>query len=771
MNQTDWQKIKLIFNAAVSAKPEAREDIVEHECAGNPDLRREVEALLRSDESDFIERVGLATNDCSSVELLSGTYIDRFEIVELIGAGGMGKVYLAKDDKLERKVAIKIINENYEDDGDGLRRFIQEAKAASALNHPNILTVYEFGETGGSHYIVSEYIDGRTLRDMLREGGFDISQALNTAIQVAEALATAHSARIIHRDIKPENIIIRRDGYVKVLDFGLAKLIPEPNSLIGLQDEIEKQNQTAKGLILGTVKYMSPEQAKGTGVDHRTDIFSVGVLLYEMITGRTPFAGETNSESFANLINKEPDPLARFAADIPDALQRIISKTLQKAPDDRYQTMGDALADVKELKENLSAHLKNILSPMVLEGTTAISSSKPVSGERPHTAEMRDAFGGRINRLLSIKFLTVAVILVAAAVIFGLLYLQPKAKGVEDYTGSPAYDHYLRGRVNAGSENQDNNERSIQLLEQAVAIDPGLAPAYAELARAYNVKAFYLASNDQRRKLTEDAQVAVEKALTLNPDLAQGHFARGLIMWTHGNRFPHDQVIRSYQRALALDPNLDEAHHQLGLVYLHIGLFDKAAQEVEKAVSINPGNTMARYRLGVIAMYRADYGKALEIYNSTPLDKNPSLWAFQEATALFQVGRAGEASDVVNDYLNTHSTDPGGTVTSVKAMILAKEGKANEAGKTIQRAIEVGEGFGHFHHTAYNIAAAYALMDRTADAVKWLRNAADDGLPCFPLFENDSSFHNIREAPEFVRFMAEMKLLNEKYKNEFASAP
>ncbi len=499
MNPADWKKIKDIFNAAVNAEPSARDELLERECRGNDGLRREVEALLRSDRSTFMERAGIDIKEDAKADFPPTRFLDRFEIIELIGVGGMGKVYLARDDKLERKVAIKIINENFDDRGDGLRRFIQEAKAASALNHPSILTIYEFGETEGCHYIVSEYIDGSTLRDLLGEERLELSKCLDITIQIAEALTTAHAARIIHRDIKPENIIIRHDGYVKVLDFGLAKLMPEQNPLIGLGDETVRQNQTAKGLILGTVKYMSPEQAKGAPVDHRTDIFSFGVLLYEMIAGRTPFTGETNSESFANLINKEPDPLHRFVVGVPDELQRIISKMLQKGPDDRYQTFDSVLTELKEVKENLSLRQKGEFSARVGDETNAILSPNTARGPSPQTSEMQ-----KVSRFASVKFLATAAVIIAAA-IFGLLYDQPEDAA---YSSSPAYDLYLRGKVNAGSENQENNERSIELLEQAIAIDPGFAPAYAELARSYNVKAFYLASPEKRAKLIEDAQFA-----------------------------------------------------------------------------------------------------------------------------------------------------------------------------------------------------------------------------------------------------------------------
>jgi serine/threonine protein kinase len=288
------------------------------------------------------------------MSIAEGTHLSRYKIVSKIGAGGMGEVYLAEDTRLDRKVAVKILNEKFAEHESNLRRFVKEAKAASALNHPNILVIHEIGETENAHYIVSEFIEGETLREIFKSKTLRLPEVLDISIQIAGALVAAHSAHIIHRDIKPENVIIRPDGFVKILDFGLAKLVEEKNkSLINLEDETAKQNETGKGVIMGTINYMSPEQAKGERVDERTDIFSFGVMLYEMIAGRTPFGSDSMPETFSNLMNSEPQPLLRFAANVPSELQRIVSKTLRKNKDERYQTMRDILADLKDLRETV----------------------------------------------------------------------------------------------------------------------------------------------------------------------------------------------------------------------------------------------------------------------------------------------------------------------------------------------------------------------------------------------------------------------------------
>jgi tetratricopeptide (TPR) repeat protein len=229
------------------------------------------------------------------------------------------------------------------------------------------------------------------------------------------------------------------------------------------------------------------------------------------------------------------------------------------------------------------------------------------------------------------------------------------------------------------------------------------------------------------------------------------------MLWTPYKRFPHEQAIQSYRRAIELNPNFAEAHHQLGFIYVHIGLLDKGQLEIEKALSIDPGNTLARYRLGVIDMCRAKYAEAFEIFNSTPLEQNPELLTFYTSTALLRLGRNEEAAALVERYFKDYSTDKGGMVTSVKAMMLAKAGKKGEADATIQHAIEIGRGYAHFHHTSYNIASAYALMNEPEQAMKWLQVTADEGFPCFPLFEGDANLDNLREDVRFISFMATQK--------------
>src|SRR3989441_2625897 len=287
-----------------------------------------------------------------------GTKLGRYEIRSQIGAGGMGEVYLAQDTKLDRKVALKILPAEVAAHPDRMKRFVQEAKAASALNHPNIITIHEIDETDSVSFIATEFIDGETLREHMRNASMKLGEVLNVATQIASALAAAHAAGIVHRDIKPENIMLRQDGIVKVLDFGLAKL-SDPPSVAGGINVAEAEAitrvllKTTPGLVMGTVTYMSPEPARGNEVDARTDIFSLGVVMYEMLLGRLPFPGDTTSDVIAAILMAEPAPPSCFDHEVSPELDRIVSKTLAKERERRYQTAKDLLEDLRQLQKRL----------------------------------------------------------------------------------------------------------------------------------------------------------------------------------------------------------------------------------------------------------------------------------------------------------------------------------------------------------------------------------------------------------------------------------
>jgi serine/threonine protein kinase len=361
------KKVQELFHAALPLKPAARTAFLVETCASDHELLDEVQSLISAYEREgsFIDSPAaqpvaemLASADS---ETYVGQTVGSFRILSRLGRGGMGEVYLAQDAKLGRKVALKLLPEELTRREDLVRRFVLEAKAASALNHPNIVTVYEIGGTGSSQYIATEYIDGETLREHFVKGRMSLREVLDVVIQIAGALSAAHARGIIHRDIKPENTMLRRDGYVKILDFGLAKLTsfksPGSSTSSDLEAATLVKMDTEPGVMLGTPYYLSPEQARGLNVDARGDIFSLGVMTYEMLAGRRPFGGETRLDALISTLEKEPPPLADYAS-VPTELQRIVTKSLCKDRDERYQTAKDLWIDLKNLREELAFESK-----------------------------------------------------------------------------------------------------------------------------------------------------------------------------------------------------------------------------------------------------------------------------------------------------------------------------------------------------------------------------------------------------------------------------
>jgi serine/threonine protein kinase/tetratricopeptide (TPR) repeat protein len=374
--------------------------------------------------------------------LAAGTKLGRYEIRAKIGAGGMGEVYLVQDTKLDRKVALKILPAAVAANQERMRRFVQEAKAASALNHPNIITIYEIEQIDSVNFIATEFIDGETLRERMRNAPMKLGEVLDVAIQTASALAAAHAVGIVHRDIKPENVMLRRDGIVKVLDFGLAKLTerPPPDS-VDTEAPTRAVVNTGPGVVMGTAVYMSPEQARGLQVDARTDIFSLGVLVYEMVAGRLPFEGSNTNEILASILSdKEHAPLARFARQVPAELERIVSKALRKEREQRYQTTKDLLLDLQSLKQQLDfeAKLERSIPPETRDGHTTVSEPSPTaSGQPSPTASITESLTSRIKHHRRSLVIALAMLIVVVSSLTYLFYSARPAGAIDSIAVLP----------------------------------------------------------------------------------------------------------------------------------------------------------------------------------------------------------------------------------------------------------------------------------------------------------------------------------------------
>src|SRR5262245_24779185 len=557
---------------------------------------------------------------------LVGHSVSHYQVLSLIGAGGMGEVYLAEDTRLGRKVALKMLPRTFTGDQDRVRRFEQEARAASALNHPNILTIHEVGVAGETHFIATEFIDGQTLRERMRDGRLELAESLDIAIQAASALAAAHEAGITHRDIKPENVMVRRDGIVKVLDFGLAKLsenrLTERLTATGGGIEKRAPASTAEGVVMGTVNYMSPEQARGQKVDARSDTFSLGVTLYEMVAGAAPFTGVNAVEVLAAILNKKPPPLRQSAPDAPRELERIIDLALRKDRAERYQHVKDLLKDLKALKQELEFAAK---ASGANEGAPArkTSSSKIILGEI------------RCHKL----GVTLTLAAVALATVAWLIYRDRQPALTEkdtilladfvNNTGDAVFDGTLKEALAAhlGQSpflnilsveqvreslrymNHSPDERVTRALARDICQRQGLkallAGSISSFGRNYAItmeavnaqtgeviarelveaegkeqvlKAMGQSATRLREKLGESLvsirkfDVPIEQATTSSLEALKS-FSVAMELFRQGKRF---ESIPHYNRAIALDPNFASAYTWLEAAY--------RAYDSEKAV-------------------------------------------------------------------------------------------------------------------------------------------------------------------------------------------
>ena len=410
MTPERWQHIKALLESALERDLHEQAAFLDEACAGDAALRAEVEALIDSHAraGNFIELPAyeVMAGSLTESDLVPGGEIGPYQILARVGSGGMGDIYLASDTRLGRKVVLKALPTHFTKDLERMHRFQLEARAASALNHPNIITIYDIGQLDQLHYIAIEFIDGETLRQRIKIGPLKIEEALEVATSVAAALFAAHEAGIVHRDIKPENIMLRADGVVKVLDFGLAKLAESKPSSAADQTLF----QTEQGIVMGTAPYMSPEQVRGLTVDSRTDIWSLGAVLYEMVAGRPPFEGATSMDVMAAILEREPVPLVRYRSTVPTELEWIVKKALRKDRDERYQTAKELLADLRNLRQ--SEHLLGVRRP-----DAALLSTTP--DRIPKRRQAAALQGGAFGRA--------ALIAVSAVVLLGVGYFLVKS--------------------------------------------------------------------------------------------------------------------------------------------------------------------------------------------------------------------------------------------------------------------------------------------------------------------------------------------------------
>jgi eukaryotic-like serine/threonine-protein kinase len=735
-----WRKAKELFNAALRRPPDERLRFLDENCDGDEAVRREVESLLANSEdaAGFLEQPAVGEVAEAIVgdneKLRAHQSINHYKVIKLIGAGGMGEVYLAEDKKLDRRVAVKILNERFAKHESDLRRFTREAKAVSALNHPNILVIHEIGESQGTNYIVSEFIEGKTLREIVAASPIELTEILDITIQIVSALTAAHGAHIVHRDIKPENIMIRPDGYIKILDFGLAKLIGQ--KAIGFEEPTIEQNATARGLILGTVNYMSPEQAKGEQIDERTDIFSLGAAVYEMIAGRTPFAGDSMSETFANLINREPQPLSRFSADAPDELQRIVSKMLRKNRDERYQTMKGLLADLKSLQKRLEFEAELGRNPppdKQLEAET--QTFKADKRETTQTTEQTNSIAvlpfanmsndaeneyfcdglaeELLNALSKIKDLKVAARTSAFS-------FKNRNVGVSEIGDALNVKTILEGSVRkAGTRLRI----SVKLINASSGYHLWSERYDGELKDIFDLQdEITLAVIDELKvKFLSEEQAALRNRYTENVEAYQ-LYLKGQYEWKKHAQEDLHKAIAYYNQAVELDPNyasaycgLTESYGVLGFLYLPPNeTFPQAKAYAAKALALDDMLAEAHMSLGAIKLfYDWEFAEAEgELKRALALDPNDALSHHLYADSLEIRGRFDEAQAERRRALELDLLSPTYNMAVGETLYFARQG--DEAIAQYEKTINLEP---RFVRTYFYLGQAYVQKKMYAQAI------------------------------------------------------
>jgi serine/threonine protein kinase/cytochrome c-type biogenesis protein CcmH/NrfG len=737
------------------------------------------------------------------------TKIGRYEICSQLGAGGMGEVYLAHDTKLDRKVALKILPGEL-GSRDRLRRFVQEARAASALNHPNILTIYEIDEVNSAQFIATEFIEGQTLRARMKAVPLHTIEAIDISIQVASALDAAHRVGIVHRDIKPENIMLRRDGIVKVLDFGIAKLtLPRTTAHTDGEAPTLAQVNTETGMILGTTHYMSPEQARGLDVDARTDIWSLGCVLYEMVTDRRPFSGPTPLDIMTGILSREPDSIVTHAPERPEELERIVSRALRKDRSERYQAVAKLLSDLKELKSELDLQIKrssserNVFSLSPLAGPHAASvpekSVAVLYFENMSPGSDSDYFCAGITEDIITDLSKIRDLKVVSRT--DVLPFRNKQVNTRQVGEALHVNYILEGsvrtagnkiRISAQLVNVRDGyhlwaERFDRLLEDIFDVQNEVSQKIAEalkislttsekelLARkpTDDLKAydFYLRGREllyqKGKRNTEHAILMFENALEIDPNFASSYAGLAeaytyMYEWYDGNPLWLGKAIETDQKALALDPSSFEAQFGMAMVYFHQRRFAESKRTIEGILKQDSEFFPGYLRLGMIAEQSGELDNALNYYRRAaelkPQDEDP--WRFL-AGVQRKLGNAEAAEEAALRVVEVTSRKLEASLEDIIVMsrlaeAYARFGGREEAHATLRRVFELEPNDGL---AVYNCSCAYALLGEKRAALLSLRRAFENGFRTVAHWaRTDTAFDNLRTDVEFEQLVAELQ--------------
>jgi serine/threonine protein kinase len=764
-----------------------------------------------SDDSQFCSKCGASLKGEAQTRTIQGPstlfkkgqlIARKYRIIQKIGEGGMGVVYKAQDTKLDRPVALKFLPSGLTRDPASKKRFIQEAKAAAALNHPNITTVHEIGEDEGRTFIAMEFIEGKTLRERIESGPIEIEEAVGIASQVAEGLKEAHDRGIIHRDIKPANIMLTGRGQAKIMDFGLAKLVWGPDL-------------TKPSMIMGTVAYMSPEQARGEAVDHRTDIWSLGAMLYEMLAEKKPFQKSQEHALVHAILNEKPESLVTARPDIPRAIERAVLKALEKDAARRYQNLIELLKDLKStriagikmpkedksiivlpfedmspgkdneyfsdgLTEEIIADLSRIHDLLVISRSSAMTfkgtqktipeiaqavnvryvlegSVRKAGNDLRITAQLIDAktdahlwaekYGGTLDDVFDIQEKV-------SRSIVDVLMLKLTAEEKQKMSERPindviAYESYLKANADIFTFAQAKISRAIRHIQHALKITGDNALLYSGLGFAYwNLVNIGV----QQEEYLAKAEDCVRKALKIDPEFPKGHAILGWVSCLKGNT---QEGVPHFKMALA--KNADESLALIGLASCLqlLGKIPAAATLSERLLQIAPLDFPTHWIHGAQHFYSGEFNRALEIWRTLPELWPENPWShFSYALALAYNQEADRAYDVIEKGEWANSEDSGFKLGQMLKYAIqgdrekAREELTQECQRTFQRDAQ----YSHL------VAGFFSLLDSKDEAIDWLENAVNRGFINYPLLNvYDYMLDNLREELRFKKLMERVK--------------
>jgi eukaryotic-like serine/threonine-protein kinase len=755
-----------------------------------------MESMMSNDDND-------STRSFAAIN--TGTTVSHYRIIEKIGAGGMGEVYLAEDTELDRKVALKFLPHHLCQDAGCRARFKREAQAAAKLDHPNIVTVHEVGEFQGRPFFSMQHVEGQALKEVLAGTSLSLDRIFEIGIQTCEGLQAAHERGVTHRDIKPSNILIDLHGRVRIVDFGLA-------SVAGC-DQL-----TRIGSTMGTVGYMSPEQVRGEQVDHRSDLFSLGVVIYEMITTRQPFTGDNEAMTMRNTLEAEPEPLARFKSDVPDGLQTIVTKTLAKDKQLRYQHADDLLVDLKGLRRqpaiqapakrpsiavlsfaNLSSDLEqeyfcdgmaeeiiNALSHVEELQVVARTSALSFKGQGIDVREIGRRLGvktvleGSVRRSGNRLRITTQLVDVASgyhlwsekfdrdledifviqdeislAVVENLkvrLQIGDEARLAKRHTADPvAYGLYLKGRYFWNKRSEEGIRKAISLFEQAIQADAGYAPAYAGLADCYIIIGYY--DILPPKEAFPAAKAAAEKAIGLDASLAEAHTSLASVRLYYDWDWPGAE--REFKKAIELNPGYSTAYQWYAEYLAFMGRYDESIAMGKRALELDPLSPIIASNLAGFYWAGGRYDAAIEEYRKAlEMDSNLAVARLFLGLTYAAVERYDEAIAEIRKGI-----DLSGGVDSpnqgVLGAIYGLAGRIDEGQQLLDRMITLSK---TRYISPLQIATAYLALGREELAFTWLDKAFAERDHWITSLKVHPVFGSLHADTRFTELLRKMRL-------------